>query len=78
MPTLRIIAASVTLGLPVMVAAQAQQPVAPTVTVIAAEKRPITESTRFVGRIEAIERVDIRARVTGYLEAVLFKDGDLV
>ena len=31
---------------------------------------------RFVGRIEAIERVDIRARVIGYLEDVLFKDGE--
>jgi membrane fusion protein, multidrug efflux system len=31
-----------------------------------------------VGRVEAINRVDIRARVKGYLEAVLFKEGDLV
>ena len=32
----------------------------------------------FVGRIEAIERVEVRARVTGYLEAVLFKEGEVV
>jgi membrane fusion protein (multidrug efflux system) len=32
----------------------------------------------FVGRVEAINRVEIRARVKGYLEAVLFKEGDLV
>jgi membrane fusion protein, multidrug efflux system len=31
-----------------------------------------------VGRVEAINRVEIRARVKGYLEAVLFKEGDLV
>jgi membrane fusion protein (multidrug efflux system) len=31
-----------------------------------------------VGRVEAVERVEIRARVTGYLEEVLFKEGDLV
>ena len=36
-------------------------------------RRPI-----FVGRIEAINRVEVRARVKGYLEAVLFKEGDLV
>src|SRR5262245_58623889 len=56
----------------------AQQPTMPTVSVITAEKRPVTESVRFVGRVQAIERVDVRARVTGYLDDVLFKDGDLV
>ena len=73
----RIIAATLALGLSAPIA-QAQQPGAATVSVIKAEKRPVTESVRFVGRIQAIERVDIRARVTGYLEDVLFKDGDLV
>jgi len=77
MPTSRIIAATLALGLSAPIA-QAQQPGAATVSVIKAEKRPVTESVRFVGRIQAIERVDIRARVTGYLEDVLFKDGDLV
>src|SRR5215467_9042404 len=61
-----------------LVVAHAQQPTIPTVGVITAEKRPVTESVRFVGRIQAIERVDVRARVTGYLDDVLFKDGDLV
>jgi len=31
----------------------------------------------FVGRIEATDRVAIQARVKGYLEAVLFKEGEL-
>jgi membrane fusion protein (multidrug efflux system) len=65
-------------ALSALIVAHAQQPTIPTVSVITAEKRPVTESVRFVGRIQAIERVDIRARVTGYLEEVLFKDGDLV
>jgi len=43
-----------------------------------AERRSIARSLDFVGRIEAISRVDVRARVSGYLDAVLFKDGDLV
>jgi membrane fusion protein (multidrug efflux system) len=75
---MRAIVASFALGLSIVVAAQAQQPAAPTVSVITAEKRPVTESVRFVGRIQAIERVDVRARVTGFLEEVLFQDGDRV
>jgi hypothetical protein len=71
MPTLRIFAAAFVLALPALVISHAQQPAIPTVNVITAEKRPVTESVRFVGRIQAIERVDIRARVTGYLEDVL-------
>jgi membrane fusion protein, multidrug efflux system len=43
-----------------------------------AERKPIAKTADFVGRIEAIERVEIRARVKGFLEAVLFKEGDLV
>ena len=70
--------AFIIIALSALVAARAQQPTIPTVSVITAEKRPVTESVRFVGRIQAIERVDVRARVTGYLDDVLFKDGDLV
>ncbi len=54
-----------------------QQQAAPVATVIAQE-RPVAKTKDFVGRVEAIERVDVRARVTGYLEAVLFKEGELV
>ena len=78
MTVLRIVVANVALALSVVTTGQAQQPAAPMVNVITAEKRPVTESARFVGRVEAVERVDIRARVTGYLEGVLFKDGDNV
>lgn len=62
------------------IGALAQQP-APTavpVGTVMAEKRAITQTADFVGRIEAVNRVDIRARVTGYLEEVLFKDGSAV
>jgi membrane fusion protein (multidrug efflux system) len=45
---------------------------------VTAEAKPVTRSKDFVGRIEAIQRVEVRARVTGYLEAVLFKEGDFV
>ena len=43
-----------------------------------AERRPISQSRDFVGRVEAIDRVSVQARVTGYLEAILFTEGDFV
>jgi membrane fusion protein, multidrug efflux system len=58
--------------------APAQQPAAVPVGVVAAERKPITRATEFVGRVEAVSRVEIRARVTGFLEGVLFKEGDVV
>jgi membrane fusion protein, multidrug efflux system len=45
---------------------------------VAAERKPIAETKDFVGRVDAIERVEVRARVTGYLDAVLFREGDFV
>jgi membrane fusion protein, multidrug efflux system len=56
----------------------AQQPAAIQVGTAAAERQLITEATEFVGRVEAMERVDIRARVTGFLQEVLFKEGAVV
>ena len=61
-------------------AAHAQQAAPATIAVgtVAAERRPIERSGVLVGRVEAIQRVEVRARVTGYLEEVLFKEGDMV
>jgi len=70
--------ACVAAGLCAPLAARAQQPSVPTVGVITAEKQPVSQAQAFVGRVEAVDRVDIRARVTGYLDAVLFKDGQKV
>lgn len=47
----------------------------PSVGVIKVAMSPITESNEFIGRIEAIGKVAIVARVTAYLEKVAFKDG---
>lgn len=68
----------VALGLGSNALAQQPAPTAVPVGTVMAEKRAITQSADFVGRIEAVNRVDIRARVTGYLEDVLFKDGSSV
>ncbi len=48
------------------------------VTTAPVESRAIAKTTSFVGRIEAVERVEIRARVKGFVEAVLFSEGMLV
>ena len=45
---------------------------------VAARRTQIDKTLDFVGRVEAVSRVEVRARVTGYLEAVQFKEGDLV
>ncbi|MFB0488813.1 membrane fusion protein (multidrug efflux system) [Methylobacterium sp. OAE515] len=45
---------------------------------VAAQKKAIDTALDFVGRVEAVSRVEVRARVTGYLDAVLFKEGELV
>ncbi len=47
----------------------------PAVGVLTAERRPVTESIEFVGRVEATDRVNIRARVTGFLQERLFREG---
>jgi len=72
------LAALLIFGLGAGALAQQPAPTAVPVGTVIAEKRAITQTADFVGRIEAVNRVDIRARVTGYLEEVLFKDGATV
>src|SRR3974377_1970864 len=58
--------------------AEGSAPAPVPVGTVKAERKAISKGWEFVGRVEAINHVDIRARVKGYLEAVLFKEGDLV
>ena len=53
-------------------------PPPPSVTVAKPVVRDIVEADEFVGRFEALEAVDVRARVSGYLSAIHFTDGSLV
>src|SRR5262245_42298024 len=48
------------------------------VGVAAVEVRNITFDTEFVGRVEAINSVDIRARITGFIQDRPFQEGQLV
>ncbi len=59
-------------------AAWAQQPPAappPGVVVEKVEKQNIKPSTDFTGRVKAVDKVDLRARVTGYLQERKFTEG---
>ena len=71
-----VLALNVAVAVPA--AAQQAQPAAVPVGTVYAERQPISNIRDFVGRVEATGRVDIRARVQGYLEQVLFKEGDIV
>jgi membrane fusion protein (multidrug efflux system) len=67
-----------TAGLSAVAGAQQGQPTTVPVGTVMAERKPIAQTQDFVGRVEATNRVDVRARVTGYLDAVLFKEGDII
>ncbi len=58
-------------------AAQQQPQVVP-VGVIEAQLSPVNLGESFVGRIEAVQKVEVRARVTGFIEARLFEEGQTV
>jgi membrane fusion protein (multidrug efflux system) len=50
----------------------------PTVGITKAAETPIYQSSEYVGRIQAISKITVRARVTGLLEERNFKEGDEV
>ena len=52
-----------------------RRPSAPAVGIVEAIRRPITETNEFLGRIEAVNRVNVVARVTAFLEQRLFVEG---
>jgi membrane fusion protein, multidrug efflux system len=79
-------------AIPVMVAAAAavvvvagcdeQQtssaPPAPVVTVAKPLQKKITEWDEYTGRVVPVETVEVRPRVSGFIDAIHFKDGDIV
>jgi len=53
----------------------AQAPPKPAVSFTTLALSPITAGLSFTGRVSAVARVDVRARVTGYLASVNFREG---
>ena len=58
--------------------AQQAAPAPPSVTVAQPTKRTVTDWDEFTGRFEAVEEVQVRARVGGFVTSVEFRDGDIV
>jgi multidrug efflux system membrane fusion protein len=56
----------------------AAAPAATPVSVATVEQRDLVNWAEFSGRLEAIERVELRSRVSGVVEAVHFREGGLV
>ncbi|MDB5364819.1 MAG: efflux transporter periplasmic adaptor subunit [Rhodospirillales bacterium] len=54
------------------------KPPPPTVTVAKPLSRVVNDWDEFTGRFEAVDEVELRARVSGYLQSVHFKDGQVV
>src|SRR5437868_850104 len=57
---------------------QQQAPPAPMVTVAQSVVRQVVEWDEYTGRLEGSEMVDVRPRVGGYIQSILFQDGGLV
>src|SRR5437016_637881 len=55
-----------------------QSPPPPTVTVAPPERRDVIEWEEFTGRTEAVESVEVRPRVSGYIREVRFQSGQSV
>ena len=70
-----LIADAIAIGATSPAPAQLAASAPPAVGIVEAIKRPITETSEFLGRIEAINRVNVVARVTGFLDKRLFVEG---
>jgi membrane fusion protein (multidrug efflux system) len=68
-------AGALAIGAPAATRAQPAPSGPPAVGVVEATKRPIIETSEFLGRIEAVNRVNVVARVTAFLEKRLFTEG---
>jgi RND family efflux transporter MFP subunit len=57
---------------------QGGAPPPPAVSVAAPVKRAVSDFDEYVGRFAAVNSVEMRARVSGYLDGLHFKDGQIV
>ncbi|MEW4568528.1 efflux RND transporter periplasmic adaptor subunit [Tautonia sp. JC769] len=79
----RVAAAGPTLGLLAALAGcreAAPSPTMPPPAVVVSEPvvREVIEWDYFTGRLQAVDEVEVRARVSGYLDEIHFTDGDMV
>src|SRR5712671_4622003 len=72
--------AAICLVLPLLGGCEERKPAAAPPATPAVGDRPaamkgVTRSFEFVGRIKAVDKVEVRARVEGFLEKILFREG---
>lgn len=58
--------------------AQTAPEAAPEVTVAEVLERPVSDSADFIGKLQAVDAVRLQPRVSGYVQAVDFREGTLV
>jgi membrane fusion protein, multidrug efflux system len=75
-PIILLTAGAIAVGATAAIQAQPAASGPPAVGVVEATKRPITETNEFLGRIQAVNRVNVVARDTAFLEKRLFNEGD--
>src|SRR5262249_19411266 len=81
----RLVIAAIIAAAPALAACeqgQSQQqtatPPPPEVTVARPVTKMIADEDEYVGRFVAVDSVEVRARVSGYLDAIHFQDGQMV
>src|SRR5690348_7028118 len=86
-PALILLAGIATVGIAVYFGSQARAaggsekpalPPPPKVTVAPVEERTLTDQHELLGRVEAMETVEIRARVSGHIDEVRLVAGQVV
>ncbi|MDQ7995853.1 MAG: efflux RND transporter periplasmic adaptor subunit [Luteibacter sp.] len=65
-------------GLPSHAAEPAPAMPAPEVTVAQVLLRPVSDASAFTGRIQAVDSIQIKPRVSGYIDSVHFREGTSV
>lgn len=79
MRILPLVATLLSLGVgPAVAQSPAPAAPAPSVVVAAVAKKDLTPALKFTGRVEAVDKVELRARVDGYLEKRDFTEGQMV
>jgi membrane fusion protein (multidrug efflux system) len=82
--TMAVLCASAALALPLAACKDDAPPppqqsaAPPAVMVTRVARQPISQGAEFIGRVEAVDKVDIRARITAFLVSRHFTEGDPV
>ncbi|MDR1166966.1 MAG: efflux RND transporter periplasmic adaptor subunit [Deltaproteobacteria bacterium] len=74
-PALIVLAAAIPIAISVLIPSPAPQYGAARVTLSEARKTPVKKSWRVIARLEADQRVELVARVAGFLEEIKVKEG---